>query len=127
MTPHSSLHTIFHQSLDIKFQNLYTFVVLTTPGYNDVGIFFCWLNKLLMHWFEHILIALYHHVYGTVALYTVALNVSYQSLIIIGVNVYLQVHHVAQFFVDKRHDTLDDNHGARLHVDCLGKPVTYYI
>ena len=70
-----------------------------------------------MHGFEHLLIAIQHHVDRSSTLHHITTDISDQTHIAVGINKYLQVHHVAQLFIMQRHDTLNDNHRLGLHMD----------
>ena len=76
-----------------------------------------------MHRLEHLEITVHHHRHRTPTVYRVTLNVTDEALIGVTVDKDLQIHHVAQPFVEQRHDTLNDDHGFWLYMDRLGQTV----
>ena len=61
------------------------------------------------------------------ALQRVALYDPDEALVGVGVNEYLQVHQLAQLLLPQRHDTLDDDYLARLHVYGLLQAVAHQV
>lgn len=99
-------------------------MILSSLRNYEVGILLCRLYKLFVHGLKHFEITADNHVYGAPAFEHVALYVAYQTLIRVGVNKYLQVHHVAQFLVEQSHDAFNDYHRFRLNVQRLFQSVT---
>ena len=91
-------------------------MVFASLWYNEVGVFLGWFDKLLVHGFQHLKVAVYYHFHRAAAFKHVALDVAYQTLVRVGVDEYLKIHHVAQLFVQQRHNALYYYHRARLHV-----------
>lgn len=75
-----------HDALDIFAEHADTLDVLAALGNDDVGIALCGLYKLLVHGLEHFQIAVYHHRDRTSAIDSIALNVSDQPLVGIGIH-----------------------------------------
>ena len=76
----------FHQTLHIAAKNIDTLHILAALRNNNVGIALSRLNKLLVHGLEHFQIAVYHHRDRTSAVDSIALNVSDQPLVGIGIH-----------------------------------------
>ena len=112
-----------YEAFDVLAKDGDATLVLAALWNNEVGMALGGLDELLVHGLEHCQIAIDDHGNGTSAVDGVALNVADEALVGVGVDEYLQVHHVAQTLVDERHDDLDDDHWLRLHMDGLRQSV----
>ena len=93
--------------------------VVAAVGQDDVGMLLRGFDKLVVHGFEHVAIFLNQHFERVTALGDVALDDAKQALVGTGVDKELEVHLFAQVAIVERHDALDDDHFAWLHVDCF--------
>ena len=116
-----------HQTLDVVAQNGDASRVFAALWNDDVGKAFGGFDELFVHGFEHFQIAFDDHGDGAAAIDGVALNVADESLVGVAVDEDFEVHEVAQFFVEQRHDAFDDDDGFGLDVDGFGQPVALQI
>ena len=92
-----------------------TRLVVATPRNDEVCKLLRGFDKLLMHGLEYLLIAVKHHIDGTSTLYHISADVADKAHVRVGINEYLQVHHVAQLLVVQGHNALQNDDGLRLY------------
>ena len=92
-------------------------LVISAPGDDEVGKLFGRFDELLVHGFEHSLIAVEHLINSTSALHYIAADIANKTHVGVGINENLQVHHVAQLLIVQRHDAFEDNDRLRLYMD----------
>ena len=105
---------------DIVGEQLYGHDVAAALGHDEVGSLLGRLDIHLVHWFEHIAIAVKYHLGCASALHTVACDYTYEPLVGLGIDKYFDVEHVAQHRVGKHEYTLDNHYFARAHRNGLG-------
>ena len=81
---------------------------------DEVGIALCRLDELFVHGLQDVEIAVEHHLSCAASFYCVALDDTYEALVRVGIDEYLQVHEVAQLLLPERHNAFDDDDFARL-------------
>ena len=77
--------------------------------------------------FQHLAVAVQHPRDGPSAICRVALDVADQSLVGVGIDKDLEVHHVPELLVEEHHDTLDDDDRLRFDMDGLWQSVAQNI
>ena len=83
---------------------------------DEVGIAFGGLDEFFVHRLKDIKIAVENHLCGSASLYCVALYDADEPFVGVGIDEYLQVHEVAQLLLPQRHNALDDDDLAGLHM-----------
>ena len=103
--------------VDIIGEKTYGHGIGSSLGHNQVGIALGGLDIHLVHGFEHILIAVDHYLWGASALHAVACDYPDESVVGIGVDKYLNVHHLAEGGIVEHKDALDNHHIAGLDLN----------
>ena len=94
-------------------------MVLSPLRNDEVGKTLRGFDELLVHGLEHLEVAVDDHLGRTSPFLRVTPHDANEPLVGVGIHENLQVHEVAQPGIPQRHDALDDDDLAGLHVDRL--------
>lgn len=93
-----TLHRLFfvrHETLYILTQDADALEVFASLRYDEIGIALGWLDKLLVHGFQHLEVTLNDHRYRPSSIDRVTLDVADEPLVGVSIHEYLEVHNVA--------------------------------
>ena len=110
--------------LDVHRQDVDGHLIVSSFGYDEVGIPFARFDELLVHGFQYAGIAFHDGFSRSSSFHHVALDDADQPFVRIGVDKNFQVHHAAQFLVAQGEDSFDDDNVPRFDVNGFRLPGT---